>query len=110
MFSSFKRVFRGRNLREEKEKLEEQVILGGKFESFVMDFYPLFNKHVFEPFEKELYDTWVKLSPDNKEAIRNCQSMQIVIDKLRNKINSIIEDGQFAQHQLTNSTPEDWEE
>ena len=110
MFSSLKRVFRGRNLREEKEKLEETVILGSKFENFARDFYPLFNEHVFEPFEKELYDTWVKLPPDNKEVIRNCQSMQIVIDKLRNKINRIIEDGQFAQHQLTNSTPEDWEE
>ena len=110
MFSSLKRVFRGRNLREEKEKLEETVILGSKFENFARDFYPLFNEQVFEPFEKELYDTWVKLPPDNKEVIRNCQSMQIVIDKLRGKINRIIEDGQFAQHQLTNSTPEDWEE
>ena len=65
-----------------------------------MDFYP-FNKHVFEPFEKN-FTIHSEIIADNKEAIRNCQSMQIVIDKLRNKINRIIEDGQFAQHQLTN--------
>lgn len=110
MLDRVKSMFRGRNLEEEKTRLEEKILIGTQFENFIREFYPIFDEHVFKIFEKELYDTWIKLEPKNVEGIRNAQSMQMVIDKLRTRINQIIEDGQFAQYQLTNSTRNDSEE
>jgi len=110
MLDKVKQIFFGRNIQEERAQLEAKIELGDRFEVFMREFYPIFDEHIFQAFEKELYDTWVRLEPKNTEGIRNAQSMQIVIDKLRAKLNQVIEDGQFALYQLNNSTSQDREE
>ena len=96
----------------DKELLEYEKVssLGDLFaEMLKSPFYAALETHVLKPMEQRAFADFATVSPDDRSSIAICQQTKLAVDRVRQKIEEIIQTGSYAKAQLTYSTRKDEE-
>lgn len=93
-----------------KGELIDTDMIGGKFEAFLRESYPLLDEHILTKIESEAWDTFKKIPADDVVGIIEAQMMSKIVDKIRAEIDRLIKRGQEARQRLKDSTLSDEEE
>jgi len=92
----------------EEQHLKEISQKGDMFEVFLKEgCYETLNKYILEEIEKEAFNTYKNVIPENVSEVIQSQMMGKIVDLIRRKIENKIQEGRLAKHRLSTLSDEE---